>query len=415
MQIRTSIVTAAILLSTGALAATAPSTGSRSADMVQRDVPMGDAISNGPAQMMRRVNTDALLQTKLGSIAKQATSNLKVDASQLAGLNAHPSGIDLATAKPVVAKLASHLAMTGSEVSMLARSMKPSHGAQASRALAARQDVLQGIIQDLISGLDAVIPQVEQLLKEVLNALGLGAVSNLIDELSPAVDSLKNGLEQLLTVAGDALGPILNPVLNLVSGLLNALLGDATSPLGSKRAIAAPASGTVAKIKTIQLVRTQLASNKAETDRLLSQKSVSPVEAQSLISSIVSNVRTASGAVRAVQASAAGAGTTALSRRQTALPDLSTAVAGLIEDLNALLPGVKELLDNLLTNLGLDAVKQLVDQLEPALVELLNVVENLVQKLADALSPLVDPLLNVLSGLVGGLGGVLSNLLGTIL
>ncbi|KAK0548452.1 hypothetical protein OC846_004463 [Tilletia horrida] len=390
MQFRYSVL--ALALAAGAVGASQVATPESNA-IAQRDASVLTNMNAVP--LARAVN--GKIHSKLSSIAGHAASQIRADAKRFKALNGQKT-VSKPAAKAAVNAFASHLTTVGTQLSHLAAESK---SAAHSRDLIERRDLLETIISDLVSGLDAVVPEVIDLLKTLLNNLGLGGISDLVDALTPALDSVKTAIETLLTNVGNALGPILDPILEPITTLLNSLLGGG-APAPAKRAVAlSPA--TAASINKIQTIRAGLAADRLQTHKLKLQKNVSLGEAKALVGSITSHARAAKSALDAIQQNAA----TSRDLAARATPDLATAVAGLISDLNNLLPGVESLLTDLTTNLGLDAVTQLIQELEPVLQSLLTAVENVVQKLANALSPIVDPLLAILANLLNGLGNIL--------
>ncbi|CAD6887847.1 unnamed protein product [Tilletia controversa] len=199
----------------------------------------------GLQQRMVHQVPPAAIESKLSSIAKQATSNFKLDITRFRRLNKlqkkqAKSGKLLDEVKPTFDQVASHFRLAGAQLSNLATTSSGASNTRDARAFVEQRDrrsnTLTPVIQGLTSGFDVLVSQVVDLLKITLDKLDLNVVLDLIEGLASAVLSLKNGLQQLLDIAGNTLGDILDPILQLVGHLLD----DLARPRGRR------ASGTSA-------------------------------------------------------------------------------------------------------------------------------------------------------------------------
>ncbi|KAL9939854.1 hypothetical protein V8E36_001671 [Tilletia maclaganii] len=414
MQLRIPVITTALLLATSAAAASAGSLRSSSTNSL-----LSRELADN-AMLVRAVPGLDAVKGSLGTIAKSATSNIKGDGGLLRKLNS-AKAVKPAQVKPVITKLGKHFSQTGTQISRLASTVGHSNN-QARDLMEIRQDgTLQAIIAALTDGLDGIIPEVVTLLQNVLSALGLDGVNDLIDELLPGVNTLQDGLEQLLTAVGDALAPIVNPLLSAVQQLLDTLLGDVTSILTKRGPAALPAAQAV-NVNKLGAAKSGLSNNKAAVKSLVAQgTNASPAAGKKVIGSLINNVKAATAAINAINHGvatqspgaarfvAADSAALATLERRLVLPDLGSLLSGLITDLNALLPGVDTLLSNLLSSLGLDSINSILDELTPALTLLVLGIEALLEGVADVLAPIVDPLLAALNEIIANLGSTIGD------
>ncbi|CAD6887451.1 unnamed protein product, partial [Tilletia caries] len=156
---------------------------------------------------------------------------------------------------------------------------------------------------------------------------------------------------------------------------------------------------------SMQQASSEFSSDYATFKKLLGQKKVTQSQFDSAVKTLQSHAEKTTAEVKKLEKKAQASGLS--SRAQPG--DLNTAVAGLIADLNKVLPLVDSLVHKVVGDLELNAVNQLVDALTPTLVTLIGAVEALLAGLAPGLSGLVNPLLGLVNGLTKSLGIDLNN------
>ncbi|KAE8267894.1 hypothetical protein A4X09_0g4453 [Tilletia walkeri] len=398
MQLRLPFVVAALVLTTGAVAASIPQV-----EGLAVRSPADSLVSSAAAPLEARISK-LQLESKAVALAKSGKKQIDSDIAKLEALQKQSKPSE-AEARKAFATLNSHLHSIGNQYEQLANQY---HDSPSSRDLVERQALLQPAIADLNKSLNKLLPQVRLLVRHLTTNLGLNTVSVIVRQITPGLKKIDLGLEQILTVLGDDLGPgLVDPLLRTVFGLLDGLgLNlNARDLTFEERATESKSSVKAGIAKTMQHASSQFESDYATFKKLLGQKKVTQSQFDSAIKTLQSHAVHTTAEVKKAQKEARAAGL--VSRAQPG--DLNTAVAGLITDLNKVLPLVDSLVHKVVGDLELNAVNQLVDALTPTLVTLIGVVEGLLAGLAPGLSGLVNPLLGLVNGLTKSLGIDLNN------
>ncbi|KAL9938099.1 hypothetical protein V8E36_002722 [Tilletia maclaganii] len=127
-----------------------------------------------------------------------------------------------AEANKAFAELNIHLATFGKQYDALAK--KYAKSKKDSRDLVERQALLQPAIKDLTAQFKKLLTQVRILTHNLTIRLGLTTVSVIIKQITPGLRSIDSGLYQILDVPSDDLGPgLVDPLRRTVYGLLDGL------------------------------------------------------------------------------------------------------------------------------------------------------------------------------------------------
>ncbi|KAL9939857.1 hypothetical protein V8E36_001674 [Tilletia maclaganii] len=401
MQLRLSFVLAAVVLTTGIAASSAPQ-GEGMVVRAHADTPAHRSLAAPVEARMSK----ASVESQAATIAKAASKQIKADLAVLHGLEKKENPTK-AEANKAFAELNTHLATFGKQYDALAK--KYAKSKKDSRDLVERQALLQPAIKDLTAQLKKLLPQVRILARNLTTRLGLNTVSVIIKQITPGLRSIDSGLYQILNVLGDDLGPgLVDPLLRTVYGLLDGLgLNLNARELEiSEEAFEARAEPTKASIKAEAAVSFKQASSLFKGDikvfnKLLAQEHVSKKEFAAAIKAFEAHAAATTKEIKHLKKEAHAAG---IESRAAQPADFVGAVNGLVADLNKALPIVRTLIRTVVADLELNAVNQLLTTLEPTLAALVGGLEGLLIGLAPTLAALVNPLLGLVTALTRGLG-----------
>ncbi|KAE8181531.1 hypothetical protein A4X06_0g9299 [Tilletia controversa] len=398
MQLRLPFVVAALVLITGAVAASIPQVEGLAVRSPADSLVQGSAAAPLEARVSK-----SQLEAKAVALAKSGKAQIDADLAKLEALQKQSKPSE-AEARKAFGTLNSHLHSIGRQYEQLATQY---HESPSSRDLVERQALLQPAIADLNKSLNKLLPQVRLLVRHLTTNLGLNTVSVIVRQITPGLKQIDLGLEQILTVLGDDLGPgLVDPLLRTVFGLLDGLGLNLNARDLTFEDRAVSKSAVKSEItNSMQQASSEFSSDYATFKKLLGQKKVTQSQFDSAVKTLQSHAEKTTAEVKKLEKKAQASGLS--SRAQPG--DLNTAVAGLIADLNKVLPLVDSLVHKVVGDLELNAVNQLVDALTPTLVTLIGAVEALLAGLAPGLSGLVNPLLGLVNGLTKSLGIDLNN------
>ncbi|KAL9937852.1 hypothetical protein V8E36_003397 [Tilletia maclaganii] len=214
MQIRNAFIVTAVVLATSAFAAPA---AQGQDGLALRSATDALAVNGAAALVERDTTAKDAAKTQIATQFTSINQNFSGNLAQVKALQAQPT-ISLNDFKALLTQLQADFSSATTEFNNIKAYAKQTGLTRRQQAPSLKQAV-----NNLLNTLDLLYPQIDRLLRQAGDDLGLATINELLDRLAPTLQALEDAIYVTLHELSPLLGRIVDPLIGTITGLTGLL------------------------------------------------------------------------------------------------------------------------------------------------------------------------------------------------